>query len=51
MTGGWALESKQNENYVQATLMTQTWPEEEFPRLEIPKFFEPIFHAVSLTKE
>jgi len=51
MTGGWALESEQNVDYVQATLMAQTWLEEEFPRLEIPKFFEPIMHAVSLTKE
>ena len=51
MTGGRALESKQNEDYVQATLITQTWLEEEFPRLEIPKLFEPIMHAVSLTKE
>jgi hypothetical protein len=49
MTGGWSLESEEDVDYVQTTVMAQTWLEEEFVSLETPKFFESI-KLLNLTK-
>jgi len=46
MTGGWSFESEEDVDYFQATAMAKTWLEEDFARVEIPEFFEPIIQSV-----